>query len=83
MPRLKKTEAQRRAERVRELYRIGKAKTGLTDEQCASMVGVCRKTLFSAKKNPDKYISLGQMACLGKAFGWTGEEIASIVFPQK
>lgn len=83
MARLKKTDAQRRAERFRELYCIGKAKSGFTDEQCASMVGICRDTLSRAKKDPNKRISIEQLACFGKAFGWTGEEIASIFSPEK
>lgn len=83
MPRPMKTEEQRRADRFGELYRIGKAKTGMTDAQCAAMVGVCEKTLYSAKNNPGKKISIGQVARFGRAFGWTSDEIASIVYPDR
>lgn len=80
MPRLKKTDEQLRAERFCELYRIGKAKLDFTDEQCAAIAGVCRKTILAAKKDPNKSISLGQIACFIKAFGWTPDDLVSIFF---
>lgn len=54
MPCLKKKEDQIRAELFGELYRIGKARLGLTEEQCAAIAGVCPKTLFNAKKTQAK-----------------------------
>lgn len=82
MPRLRKTEAQQRAEqratRFKELYCVGKIRAGLTDEQCAAMIGVCRATLATAKKDPGKF-RLEQLDKFRRAFGWTAEEVASIV----
>lgn len=80
MPRLKKTEEQRRADRFWELYRIGKAKTGFTDEQCAAIAEVCPTTIYNAKKATDDRISLGQLARFIKAFGWSKEDVISIFF---
>lgn len=81
MPRPKKTDTQRMAERFGELYRIGKAKTGLTDAQCAAIVGVCPKSLFNAKKDPSERISIGQLSKLGAVFGWTDKDYLAIIRP--
>ena len=78
MPRPKKTDAQRMAERFVELYKVGKAKAGLTDAQCAAIAGICRKSLSNAKKDPCDRISIGQLSKLGAVFGWTDEEYLAI-----
>ena len=80
MGRPKKTEAQRRAERFGELYRVGKAKLGLTGQQVAQMIGVSYPTLLARRNNPDKF-SLGDLATLGAAFGWSSEDFASLYHP--
>lgn len=83
MPRLKKTESQRRSENFEELYRIGKARSGLTDAQCADIIGVCRKTLFAARKSPNDRVSIGQLARFGEVFGWSDEDYLKIIKAQK
>lgn len=83
MPRLKKKEDQIRAERFGELYRIGKARLGLTDAQCAAIAGVCPKTLFNAKKDPNERISIGQLARFGAVFEWSDEDYLKIIKAKK
>lgn len=82
MGRHKKTTAQRRAERFQMLYRIGKARLGLLEPEIAAMLGVTRDTLRSYRRDPGK-LSLEKAAILGTAMGWTDEEIASVLFPER
>lgn len=82
MGRHKKTTAQRRAERFQVLYRIGKARLGLLEPEIAAMLGVTRETLRSYRRDPGK-LSLEKVAILGTAMGWTTEEIASVLFPER
>lgn len=81
MGRRRKTESRRRAERFGELYRIGKARLGLTEEQISQMIGFKgRPALLDRRKNPDK-LSLGQLVTLGTAFGWSDSEYMAIIRP--
>ena len=82
MGRHKKTTAQRRAERFQMLYRIGKARLGLMEPEIAAMLGVSRDTLRGYRRDPGK-LSLEKAAILGTAMGWTNEEIASVLFPDR
>ena len=63
MPRLKKTDARRRAERFEELYRVGKARLKLKDSDIAAALGIGRTTLSMRKHDPDAF-SLGQITRL-------------------
>jgi len=61
----------RRAERFGELYRIGKARIGFTEEQISKMIGFKgRPPLLERRRNPEK-LSLGQLITLGHAFNWS------------
>lgn len=82
MGRLKKTTAQHRAERFETLYRVGKARLGLLEPDIAAMLGVTRDTLRSYRRDPGK-LSLEKAAILGMAMGWTDEEFASVLFPER
>lgn len=77
----KKTEIQKTNEKFLELYKIGKAKTGLTDAQCAAIIGVCPKTLYNQMKTPIEKISLLQFLRLGVDFKWTDEDYLAIIRP--
>ena len=77
MPKPRKTESQRRAERFGESYRIGKARLGATEEQIGAMLGLGRPALLSRRKEPEKF-SVGEIVKLGRAFGWTDEEYLAI-----
>lgn len=83
MPRLRKTESQRRAERFGELYRVGKARLRLTEDQISASIGLCRPALNQRLTNPDKYLRLGDLVDLGELFGWTDEDFLSIIHTEK
>lgn len=78
MPRLKKTDAQRRAERFGEHYRVGKARLQLQEQDIASVLGMGSSTLRKYKRSPDAF-SLGQLVRLGGVFGWTEDEYMDII----
>lgn len=78
MPRLKKTDAQRRAERFGEHYRVGKARLQLQEPDIAAALGMGESTLRKYKRSPDTF-SLGQIVRLGSVFGWTEAEYMDII----
>lgn len=78
MPRLKKTDAQRRAERFGEHYRVGKARLQLQESDIATAVGMAGATLRKYKRSPDMF-SLGQLVRLGHMFGWSETEYMEII----
>lgn len=82
MPRLKKTDAQRRAERFDEHYRVGKARLKLHEPEIAAALGVSEATLYRYKRSPDMF-SMGQIVRLGRVFGWSDEEYLDIIRAQK
>ncbi|NCE63687.1 hypothetical protein D1159_03615 [Pseudoflavonifractor sp. 524-17] len=67
MPRSKKTDAQRRAERFNEHYRVGKARLQLHEPEIAATLGMGESTLRKYKRRPDMF-SLGQLVRLGRVF---------------
>lgn len=78
MPRLRKTEAQRRAERFDEHYRTGKARLKLHDADIASALGLCETTLRKYRRIPDKF-PLGALIRLGGILGWSDAEYMDII----
>lgn len=78
MPRLKKTDAQRRAERFDEHYRIGKARLRLQEPDIAAALGVSERTLRNYKTRPDS-VPFGKLVRLGHLFGWTDAEYMEII----
>lgn len=78
MPRLKKTDAQRRAERFDEHYRVGKARLQLRDPDIAAALGVSERTLHNYKTRPDG-VPFGKLVRLGNLFGWTEAEYMEII----
>lgn len=78
MPRLKKTDAQRRAERFGEHYRVGKARLKLQEPDIAAALGMGKTTLLMHRRNPETF-SLGQLVRLGDVFGWTEGEYMDII----
>lgn len=83
MPRPRKTESQRRAERFGELYRMGKSKVRATEAQIGAAAGMCRPALSRRLKDPEKYVSLGDLVKFGKIFGWTDEDYLAIIHAEK
>lgn len=82
MPRLKKTEAQRRAERFDDHYRTSKAHLKLQEPAIAAALGLGVSTLRKYKRDPDLF-SVGQIVRLGGVFGWSDEDFLDIIRAQK
>lgn len=82
MPRLKKTDAQRRAERFDKHYRAGKAKLRLNEPEIAAALGMGESTLRKHKREPDTF-SLGQIVRLCRVFEWSDEEFLDIIRTKK
>ena len=79
MPRPRKTEDQRRAERFRESYRTGKARIGFLEPQIAAALGIGESTMRKYKQNPCDQFSINQFAKLGELLGWSDDELLSII----
>lgn len=79
MPKLRKNDAQRRAERFSEHYRVGKAKLKLLEPQIADMLGIGQTTLKKYKHDPLNEFSVEQLISFGHAFGWTDAEYLDII----
>lgn len=77
MPRLKKSEAQRRAERFDDHYRTSKAHLKLKEPQIADALGLGVSTLRKYKRNPDLF-SMGQLVTMGRIFEWPGDTYLDI-----
>lgn len=78
MPRLRKTDAQRRADRFSEHYRVGKARLQLRDADIATVLHVAPSTMQRYKNDPAK-LSLEQIVLIGSIFGWTACEYMDII----
>ena len=82
MPRLRKTDAQRRAERFDEHYRVGKARMKLQEPDIASALGIGEATLYRYKRAPEKF-PIGKLVRLGCVLGWSDEEYIDIIRARK
>lgn len=80
MGRRRKTEAEKRDERFQAAYRLGKAKTGFDEDFISMSLGVTKPTLRAKRMSPDKF-KIDEFSKLGKLFGWTDEEMMSIIRP--
>lgn len=82
MPRLKKTEAQRRAERFDDYYRTSKAHLKLKEPDIAAALGIGVSTLRKYKREPDMF-SIGQIVRLGRVLEWSDMEYLDIIGSKK
>lgn len=79
MPAKRKTRADRVAECFGELYRIGKARADLTEEQISTMIGYkSRDALLARRKDPLSF-TLGQLLTMGTVFRWRDEDWSQLV----
>lgn len=81
MGRPRKTTAERRAERFSMPYRIGKASTGLKEEDIAELVNLSTVTLRRYRKDPGLF-PVGVLATIGTALGWSEADYIAVLFPQ-
>lgn len=80
MGRRKKTEAEKREERFRTAFKLGKRKTGFNEEFICTALDITQPTLRARKNFPEK-LNLEEFSKLGKLFEWTDEEMMSIIRP--
>lgn len=80
MGRRRQTETEKRDERFQAAYRLGKAKTGFDEEFISMALGVTKPTLRARRLSPDNF-RIDEFSKLGKLFGWTDEEMISIIRP--
>lgn len=79
MPAKKKTRADRVAECFGELYRDGKARADLTEDEITTLIGFkTRDTLLKRRKNPLD-LTIGQLMAMGIAFRWKDDEYLSLL----
>ena len=76
MPAKKKTPADRRAEQIRKMYRIGKSATELNEDQVAKFLGITSRTLQKRRKDPDSF-TIGEVFVLASLFRWSAEDIGT------
>ena len=78
MPARKKTRADRVAETFDELYRVGKARARLTEEEITVMLGFKTRGALLRRREQPLYFTLGEILILGAAFRWTPEEWSAL-----
>ena len=79
MPAKKKTRADRVAECFSELYRIGKARADLTEEQISTMIGYKSRDALLARRKDPLSLTLGQIMTMGIAFRWRDDDWDQLV----
>lgn len=65
------------ADTFSQMYRIGKARSGMTDEEVADALGIGRKALWKRRKNPSLF-PLGDVLKLSAIFCWQQDEVMDI-----
>lgn len=78
MPAKRKTREDRMRETFARLYRTGKSRTGMTEEDVAGALGVTRATLRSRRRNPNTF-PFGDILKLCSLFYWDDGEITQLV----
>ena len=59
------------------MYRIGKARSGMTDEEVADALGIGRTVLWKRRKNPVLF-PFGDILKLSAIFCWKQDEVMDI-----
>lgn len=78
MPAKKKTREDRMFDAFSKLYCVGKARSGMTDEEVADALGIGRKALWRRRKNPSLF-PFGDILKLCALFCWEDDEVMKIV----
>lgn len=78
MPAKKKTREDRLNDTFSSLYRIGKTRAHMTEDDVADALGVTRTTLWNRRRNP-KTFPLGDVLKLSILFCWEPEETARLM----
>lgn len=82
MPAKRKTRADRVAEKFQELYRIGKARSGLQEPEITALCGFKSPIPLRRRRAAPLEFTLGQLMAMGAAFRWEDkdwQELASLM----
>ena len=79
MPAKRKTRVDRVAAKFGELYRIGKARSDLTEAQITTMLGFKSRDALLRRRNNPLLIDMGQLMTLGAAFRWSEEDWQQLI----
>lgn len=78
MPAKRKTKSDKLREKFDELYRVGKAKARLSEQDVSEIAGMTTVTLWKRKNNPQDF-KLSELVKLATAFKWSGEDLQSLI----
>lgn len=78
MPAKRKTREDRMKDSFSRMYRVGKARAGMTEDEIAGALGVSRNTLLNRRRDP-KTFPLGDVLKLCALFYWDESEMTGLV----
>lgn len=79
MGRKRKTRAERWSEAFAPIYRVGKARVGLREQDVAQVIGFKeRAALLRRRKNPG-LLTLDEFILMGTAFQWSEDEMLEVL----
>lgn len=79
MPAKRKTKEDRTAEAFANLYRIGKARSGMKDSEVADALGIKSVMTWRKRRNRPEIIPLGDFAKLSVLLQWQDSEVDALV----
>ena len=79
MPAKRKTRADRVSEKFSELYRIGKARSGLQETEITALCGFKSPIPLRKRRATPLEFTLGQLMAMGAAFRWSEEDWRELV----
>lgn len=79
MPAKRKTRADRVTEKLGELYRIGKARSGLQEEEITALCGYKSPVPLRKRRRSPLDFTLGQIMTLGAVFRWSEQDWQELI----
>ena len=79
MPAKRKTRADRVREKFSEMYRIGKARSGLNEPEITALCGYNSVIPLRRRRSSPMDFTLGQLLAMGTAFRWTEEDWQELI----
>ena len=78
MPAKRKTKADRLREKFGQMYKVGKAVTGLNDTDIAESLGLGVTALWARRKAPETF-KLGEIVKLSVILRWGGSDLTDLI----
>lgn len=75
----KKTDADRFRERFSVLYRAGKARANLNEEDVVEILGLGSRNTLRRKREDPRLFTLGEVRKLATVFWWEPEEVVGLI----